>query len=36
LSDVASFQVEGGGRVGRISIGRRDGRRAVQFKGKIQ
>jgi len=36
LSDSGSFQVEGGGRVGRISIGRIDGRRAVQFKGKIQ
>jgi flagellar motor switch/type III secretory pathway protein FliN len=36
LSDVASFQVAGGGRVGRISIGRCDGRRAVQFRGKIQ
>jgi hypothetical protein len=36
LSDSGSFQVEGGGRVGRISFGCIDGRRAVQFKGKSQ
>jgi hypothetical protein len=36
LSDPGSFQIEGGERVGRISIGRFDGRRAVQFKGKFQ
>jgi hypothetical protein len=36
LSDSGSFQIEGGGRVGGLSIGRFDGRRAVQFKGKFQ
>jgi flagellar motor switch/type III secretory pathway protein FliN len=36
LSDPGSLQVEGGGRVCRVALGRLDGRRAVQFRGKIQ
>jgi hypothetical protein len=36
LSDPGSLQVEGGGRVCRVALGRHDGRRAVQFRGKIQ
>jgi flagellar motor switch/type III secretory pathway protein FliN len=36
LSDSASLQIQGGGRVGRIALGRFDGRRAAQFKGKLQ
>jgi hypothetical protein len=36
LSDSGTFQIDGGGRVGRVSLGRLDGRRAVQFKGKFQ
>lgn len=35
LSDAGSLQVEGGGRAGRVALGRLDGRRAVQFRGKI-
>jgi hypothetical protein len=36
LSDPGSLQIEGGGRVCRVALGRLDGRRAVQFRGKIQ
>jgi hypothetical protein len=36
LSDPGSLQIEGGERVCRVALGQLDGRRAVQFRGKIQ